>query len=278
MMNGYRKDRPKDDREEKRYVWSTGIGLQAVDGLKTSEYLNKTAEKHIQGEITMDETQNLIQRYYEAKEARTEAEENTKEADLVAAKIARLLQENSFTLSPVVLYGIHRRLFEGVMKHAGEPRTYDITKKEMVLNGETVLYTPWEEITRTLEYYMEKERRFRYSGLNETQKAMHIADFTSGIWQIHPFREGNTRTTAVFILKYLKSMGYDITNDLFKENSWYFRNALVRANYRNLEKGIDYEPRYLYEFFGNLLLGQDNELSNRNMVITQADRRRGIGR
>lgn len=145
----------------------------------------------------------------------------------------------------VGITSIHHRLFEGVFKFAGRIRDYDITKREWVLRGDTVLYVNSEDIKMALEYDLEQERNFVYAGLTHDQTVEHIAKFISGLWQIHPFGEGNTRTTAVFAIKYLRSIGFYVDNDLFANNSWYFRNALVRANYRNAVKGVEPDIKYL---------------------------------
>ena len=255
------------DSRQKAYAWRTAIGLQAVDGLKPSEYLIDTARKHIEGEIDIDEAQKLIKSYYQSKTTRTSVDDDLEEADVVSAHIAKLLGEQSFAFSVVGITSIHRRLFEGVFKFAGRIRDYDITKKEWVLRGDTVLYVNSEDIRRALEYDLEQERNFVYAGLAHGQMVEHIAKFVSGLWQIHPFGEGNTRTVAVFTIKYLRSIGFYVENDLFANHSWYFRNALVRANYRNAVKGVEPDMKYLVRFFRNLLLGENNELRNRYMVI-----------
>lgn len=226
-------------RQQRAYAWRTAIGLQEVDGLKPSEYLKETARKHIEGDIGIDEAQRLIKSYYQSKTFRTPDDDGKEEADVVSSHIAKLLGEQSFAFSVVGLTSIHRRLFEGVFKFAGKIRDYDITKKEWVLRGDTVLYVNSGDIRMALEYDLEQERRFVYAGLTHDRMVEHIAAFVSGIWQIHPFGEGNTRTTAVFTIKYLRSIGFHVENDLFANNSWYFRNALVRANYRNAVKGIE---------------------------------------
>ena len=254
-------------RQQKAYAWRTAIGLQAVDGLKPSEYLKDTARKHIEGEIDIDEAQKLIKSYYQSKSVRTSVDDDLEEADVVSAHIAKLLGEQSFAFSVIGLTSIHRRLFEGVFKFAGKIRDYDITKKEWVLRGDTVLYVNSEDIRRALEYDLEQEKNFVYAGLTHDQMVEHIAKFVSGLWQIHPFGEGNTRTVAVFTIKYLRSIGFYVENDLFANHSWYFRNALVRANYRNAVKGVEPDMKYLVRFFRNLLLGENNELRNRYMVI-----------
>jgi len=256
---------------EKSEAWQTAIGLQAVDGLKTSEYLLDTAKEHIEGNITIDEAQKRIQSYYEQRTERNEMEDATKEADIVSARIAKLLGEKSFQFSPAEWMTIHRRLFEGVFKHAGQIRQYNITKREWVLNGDTVIYADWNSIRDTLDYDFATEKQFSYEGLSVEASVRHLAKFASDIWQIHPFCEGNTRATAVFMIKYMKTFGFRVNNDAFERNSWYFRNALVRANYNNLQKGIHSTTKFLEMFFGNLLLNTDHELKNRYMHVDYVD-------
>lgn len=252
--------------KERAGLWQTAIGLQKVDGLDVSDFLVETAKKHIEGEVNIDDVDRLITTYYQSDAAR-EIPEAVKEADEVSKNIVRVLSETSFSFTVQGFAGLHRRIFSGVMKHPGEFRTYNITKKEWVLDGATVLYGPYEDLSQTIEYDLEQERKFRYKGLSQLQIIEHIARFVSGIWQIHPFPEGNTRTTAVFIIKYLRSMGYAVENDMFKNHSWYFRNALVRANYRNVVQGIEPTLDYLILFFRNLLLGENNPLKNRCLHI-----------
>ena len=256
---------------EKSEAWQTAIGLQAVDGLQTSKYLLETAKEHIEGNISIDEAQKRIQCYYEQRIERTEIEDATKEADIVSARIAKLLGEKSFQFSPAEWLTIHRRLFEGVFKHAGRIRTYNITKKEWVLNGDTVIYADFHSIRDTLDYDFAAEKQFSYEGVSLEVSVRHLAKFASDIWQIHPFCEGNTRATAVFMIKYMKTFGFRVNNDAFQKNSWYFRNALVRANYNNLQKGIHSTTKFLEMFFGNLLLGTNHELRNRYMHVDYVD-------
>ena len=257
-------------RAEKSEAWRTAIGLQDVDGLKTSAYLLDTAKEHIEGKISIDEAQQRIRIYYEQRDLRTDAENKTQEADIVSARIAKLLGERAFQFSPAELLTIHRRLFEGVFSHAGQIRQYNITKPEWVLKGDTVTYASQESIRATLDYDFAAEKQFSYEGLSAAAAVTHLAKFTSDIWQIHPFSEGNTRTTAVFIIKYMKTFGFKVNNDSFEKNSWYFRNALVRANYNDLQKGIHATTRFLEMFFGNLLLGTKYELKNRYLHIDYA--------
>lgn len=260
------------EKSEKSKAWQTAIGLQAVDGLKTSEYLLDTAKEHIEGKITIDEAQNRIYSYYEQRESRTEVENETKEADIVSIRITKLLGEKAFQFSPAEWLTIHRRLFEGVFSHAGQIRKYNITKKEWVLNGETVIYADFNSIKDTLDYDFATEKQFSYEGLSVEASVKHLAKFASDIWQIHPFGEGNTRATAVFMIQYMKTFGFRINNDAFRENSWYFRNALVRANYNDLQKGIHSTTKLLELFFGNLLLGANHELKNRYMHVDYVDK------
>ena len=242
-----------------------------MDGLNTSAYLLDTAKDHIEGKITIDEAQQRIHSYYEQRTTRTEIENETKEADIVSARIAKLLGEKAFQFSPAEWLSIHRRLFEGVFRHAGQIRQYNITKKEWVLNGDTVIYADWNSIKDTLDYDFANEKKFSYEGLSVDAAVKHLAKFASDIWQIHPFGEGNTRATTVFMIKYMKTFGFRVKNDAFEKNSWYFRNALVRANYTNLQKGVHSTTKFLEMFFGNLLLGTDYELKNRYMHIDYVD-------
>lgn len=256
---------------EKSEAWQTAIGLQAVDGLNTSAYLLDTAKDHIEGKITIDEAQKRIQSYYEQRSDRTEIENETKEADIVSARIAKLLGEKAFQFSPAEWLTIHRRLFEGVFSHAGQVRQYNITKKEWVLNGDTVIYADWNSIKDTLDYDFATEKQFSYEGLSVEAAVKHLAKFASDIWQIHPFSEGNTRATAVFMIKYMKTFGFLVNNDAFEKNSWYFRNALVRSNYNNIRRGVHSTTKFLEMFFSNLLLDTDYELKNRTMHIDYMD-------
>ncbi len=252
---------------ERSEAWKTAIGLQDVDGLKTSAYLLDTAKEHIEGKIGIDEAQKRIQSYYEERGECTEVEDRTKEADIVSARIAKLLGEKAFQFSPAEWLAIHRRLFEGVFDYAGQIRMYNITKKEWVLKGETVIYASWDSIRETLDYDFSTEKQFSYEGLSLEAAVKHLAKFASDIWQIHPFCEGNTRATAVFMIKYMKSFGFEVKNDAFEHHSWYFRNALVRANYNDLKNGVHATTKYLEQFFSNVLMGTKFELKNRYMHV-----------
>lgn len=256
------------DKKERAQIWRTAIGLQQVDGLETSEYLRDVARQHIEGDITLKDVKSLIDNYYKTEDARnTEDAEDTQEADKVSERIAELLSQKTFTFSPAQLIAIHRHLFQGIYKFAGKIRDYNITKKEWVLRGETVYYASADTVRETLDYDFEREKEFDYSSVSLAEAISHLTLFCRDIWQIHPFGEGNTRTTAVFIIKYLHTLGFRVNNDLFAENSWYFRNALVRANYKNVPQGVEYSPIYLERFFRNLLLGENHLLLNREMHL-----------
>ena len=248
----------------KTYAWKTAIGLQQVDGLEPSEYLIKTAEQSINGDISFDDVHRLITSYYKENKSQSE---RTEEADKVSVRIAQIISENSFVFSPIELITIHKRLFEGIYSHAGRIRDYNISKQEWVLDGDTVTYGNAYSLRETLDYDLNLEKNFSYSGLSTEDIIKHIARFISNLWQIHIFGEGNTRTTAVFLIKYLSKLGFNVTNDIFAENSWYFRNALVRANYNNRTKNVTETTYYLELFLRNLLLDEDNILSNREMHI-----------
>ena len=255
-------------KQERGRAWQTAIGLQDVDGLKTSSYLLETARKHIEGDITISEAKQLIDSYYKSQsEHRGIENERTEEADKVSARITELLQEQTFNFSPAQLTSIHRRLFEGIYKFAGRIRDYKITKQEWVLRGETVYYASADTIRETLEYDMGQERNYSYEGKSIDEVISHLTRFCANLWQIHAFGEGNTRSTAVFMIKYLKTLGFKVTNDLFATKSWYFRNALVRANYSNLQEGITETTVFLERFFRNMLLGETTPLRNREMHL-----------
>lgn len=254
-------------KRDKGYAWHTAIGLQAVDGLKPSKYLIDTAIKNIEGDISIDEAQELLNTYYE-ENPKADTEDRTEEADKVAVRIAKILSEKAFSFTPNEYISIHKKLFAGIYGHAGKLRDYNITKKEWVLNGATVLYGSASELRATLDYDFAEEKKFSYKNLSMEDIIHHLALFVSRLWQIHVFGEGNTRTTAVFFIKYLRTLGFDVTNDIFAENAWYFRNALVRANYNDLKNGVHETTEYLELFLRNLLLDEKNELHNRSMHIS----------
>ncbi len=258
-------------QKEKASIWQAAIGLQAVDGLTTSDYLKQTARKHIEGTIDIDQARNLIRTYYQSKVQREPDDDDKQEADKVSANITKILSSKTSDFSTGGYIALHRRIFEGVTKHAGELRKHDFTKKEWALEGDTVHYLNWEDLRRALDYDIAQERDFSYNGISPDELIAHISRFVSDLWQIHAFNEGNTRTTAVFSILYLRDIGFEVDNEMFARHSWYFRNALVRANYKNAVKSIDYSPIYLERFFRNLLLGEKWDLRNRYLHIHPTD-------
>ena len=259
---------PEPGRRERAYGWATAIGLQDVDGLKPSQYLISTAKRHIEGEISQEDARRLVDEYYETKEGH-DLPPDVQEADKVSTRMIAVINSPTFNFSVAYYLGLHRQIFDGVFKFAGEIRSVELTKREWVLNGDSVQYTPSCMVKDTLEYDFERERKFKYKGLSEDAFVEHFAAFISSIWQIHPFREGNTRTAALFAIKYLRSRGYSVTNDLFAEKSYYFRNALVRANYENDRIGVEKTQIPLEEFFKVLIFGHEIELRNRFLKIGQ---------
>jgi fido (protein-threonine AMPylation protein) len=253
-------------KAERSYNWKTAIGLQAVDGLKPSQYLIDMANANINGEITLDDVERAITEYYDNKP--DTVDDRTDEADKVSARIAEVLSSRTFNLSPVELLSIHRRLFDGIYDFAGKIRDYNISKSEWVLGGASVYYGDFHDIRELLDYDFERERNFDYGRLDSKILFRHIAKFIADVWQIHAFGEGNTRTIAVFAIKYLRAFGYDVDNDTFEKNSYYFRNALVRANYNDYKNDVKATPEFLNRFFGNLLLGETHTLKSRDLLVT----------
>ena len=247
-----------------RYILETGIGLQDVDHLKNSSYFLQESEKYLKGEISLDELDNIVNSYYENKPA---VGDRSEEADKISIRIARIISEDYFTFTVGQLLSIHRTLFEGILQHPGQLRTYNFSKKEWVLDGESVIYGDYRELEATLQYDFDIEKRFDYSKLSMDKIIEHLAIFIANLLQIHGFGEGNTRTTAVFTIKYLRSLGFDVTNDTFAKNAWYFRNSLVRANYTNIQKGIYEDRTYFIKFLRNLLLNENNHLENKELHV-----------
>ena len=253
--------------EEKREYWDVAFGLQAVDGLAPSRYMKTLAAEHVSGEKTYEEVATEVKTYYENTST---ADQNEHEADEVSLAIQKILSDEAFNFSIITLKSYHERLFKNLPKeiyHPGEFRTVNLTKEEPVLNGETVQYANYTELEKTLEYDLAEEKTVDYLKLSDEEKVSRLAEFTSRIWQVHPFYEGNTRTTAVFIQKYLKNLGYDVNNELFKNHSLYFRNALVRANYSSIPRGIKSDPSWLEKFFKNLLFSENIPLDNQELKI-----------
>lgn len=254
-----------ENKYSNKYVIETGMGLQDVDGLKNSSYFVNESERFIRGEISLDELESIVASYYKDK---PDEEERSEEADIIAIRIAKIISDDSFTFTVGQLVSIHKQLFDGVFDHAGKLRTYNFIKKEWVLDGASVWYGDYRELETALQYDFNSEKNFNYAGLSNDKIIEHLSIFIANLWQIHAFEEGNTRTTAVFVIKYLRSLGFDVTNDAFAKHAWYFRNALVRANYKHIQKGIYEDRSFLVKFLRNLLFNESNPLNNKELHIS----------
>ncbi len=215
------------NKKEKSEIWETAIGLQQVDGLKPSKYLIETAKSHIEGDITFEDVKNQISSYYKEKPAKTDNEKEELEADIVSARIAEILSEKAFSLSFIEFVNIHKRLFDGLFDFAGTIRTYNIEKEEWVLDSKSVIYGNYPNIQSYIEYDLQEEKKFSYKGLSKQDTLNHIAEFTSRLWQIHAFGEGNTRTIAVFLIRFLENL---LFNGKHKLKNRYLHISLDTAN------------------------------------------------
>lgn len=263
----YEKVEETNDAYKKQLYWNMAIGLQQVDNLTPSVYLKQLANENVQGKISNNEVEDLLHKYYETKDLKDQKVSNQQECDLVSTRIVELLNDNSFTLNPITIKETHKYLFKGIYEFAGKYREYNITKDEPILNNKTVNYAPFHLVESSLEHDFNKEKIFVYKDLTMKEKIAHITEFTSSIWQVHPFGEGNTRTTAVVIEKYLRNLGFNVNNDLFKENSLYFRNALVRSNFTDIASNVYPTNEYLLKFYENLLDNGKHVLNNEEMFI-----------
>lgn len=253
----------------KKSYWELAIGLQKVDNLTPSKYMETLVNKSINDNLDNKTIEKLLQKYYETQDLEKKEIKNEKECDLVSIRIIELLEKNNFELSINFIKYIHEYLFKDIYNFNGKIRQVNIIKKELILNDNTVSYSNYETIEKSLEYDLELETSKDYKNMSIVEVINNIADFTSRIWQVHPFREGNTRTIAVFIIKYLRSFGYNIDNSLFKEKSVYFRNSLVRSNYFNNDLNIVEDNIYLIKFYENLLLDKNNNLQSRDLMIKE---------
>ena len=251
----------------KQLQWDMAIGLQQVDNLKPSKYLEQLKEKNILGELTLKEVEQILREYYTTKEKNIN--HNELECDFVSLRIVELLNQDNFKLSVDYLKYIHKYLFQDIYEFAGEFRKIDFYKHEKILNNDSVAYGDSKTLNESLEYDISLEKEKKYKDMSIVEVIKNITDFTSNIWQVHPFREGNTRTTAVFIEKYLISLGYNIDNSVFKDKSVYFRNALVRSNYFNNYLNIKEDNNYLIKFYENLLLGKNNNLHSEDLIVKE---------
>ena len=251
----------------KQSQWDMAIGLQEVDSLKPSKYLEKLLQENVTGEKTIYEVEKELKEYYTEKEKNNDINHNELECDLVSTRIVELLQEDNFELSVDYLKYVHKYLFQDVYEFAGEFRKVDFSKHERILNNDSVAYGDHKLLEQSLDYDITLEKNKNYKEMNIVDVINNITDFSSRIWQIHPFREGNTRTTALFIEKYLVSLGYNVDNTLFKGKSVYFRNALVRSNYFNNYLNIKEDNSFLIKFYENLLLGKNNNLDSKDLIV-----------
>ena len=253
----------------KQLEWDMAIGLQEVDNLKPSKYLEKLLEENVSGNLTIKQVEEELREYYIEKDKKQELNHNELECDFVSTRIVELLQIDNFELSIDYLKYIHKYLFQDVYEFAGEFRNIDFSKHEKILNNDSVAYGDCKTLKESLEYDISLEKRKNYKEMNIVEIINNITKFSSSIWQVHPFREGNTRTTALFIEKYLISLGYKVDNTLFKDKSVYFRNALVRSNYFNNYLNIKEDSRYLVKFYENLLLGKNNNLHSQDLIVKE---------
>ncbi len=253
----------------KQSEWDMAIGLQEVDNLKPSKYLEKLLQENVTGEKTIYEVEKELKEYYTEKENNNDVNHNELECDLVSTRIVELLQEDNFELSINYLKYVHKYLFQDVYEFAGEFRKIDFSKHERILNNDSVAYGDHKLLEQSLDYDITLEKNKNYKEMNIVDVINNITDFSSRIWQIHPFREGNTRTTALFIEKYLVSLGYNVDNTLFKDKSIYFRNALVRSNYFNNYLNIKEDNSFLIKFYENLLLGKNNNLHSKDLIVEE---------
>ncbi len=252
---------------ERADAWATAIGLQKVDGLTPSAFLFETAKNHIEGKINQNQARQRIREYYVAQKETNAVNAETEEADKVSERIAAIINDGGFEFTPEYLVALHGKLFKGVLSTAGKIRQVNIKKREWVLKGDSVTYGSADTIKQSLIRDFIDEREFDYGKVSPRKAIAHFVRFIAQIWQVHPFGEGNTRTVAVFAIKYLASIGYRASNNIFKDNSWFFRNALVRANYADYQKGVKRDWSYLEGFFRNLILGENNKMKSRYLLI-----------
>ena len=253
----------------KQLEWDMAIGLQEVDNLKPSKYLEKLLGENVNGNLTIKQVEEELREYYIEKDKKQELNHNELECDFVSTRIVELLQIDNFELSVDYLKYIHKYLFQDVYEFAGEFRNIDFSKHEKILNNDSVAYGDCKTLKESLEYDISLEKGKKYKKMNIVEVINNITKFSSSIWQVHPFREGNTRTTALFIEKYLISLGYNVDNTLFKDKSVYFRNALVRSNYFNNYLNIKEDSSYLVKFYENLLLGKNNNLHSKDLIVEE---------
>lgn len=242
----------------KKNIWEIAIGLNKVDNLKPSNYLRELIDK----KLSCDEMEKEILKYYGFRYLTSKIERDLRECDLVSIRTVKLLENKEFKFSIDYLKKIHKSLFSDILKknYVGIFRNYNISKNERVLSGNSVIYADYRELIECLNYDFEREKKNDYKNLLLDEKIEKLSNFISSIWQVHPFIEGNTRTTAIFLIKYLKKLGFKLNEDIFIENSLYFRNALVLSNYSNRELKISNDFRFLTSFFIKLIVDKNEKL------------------
>jgi len=252
---------PNQDMEKRQKYWEIGKGLQATDGLQTSAYLETVIADTLANKYSTEQAADKVYNHYTAMDPDS-AEYGHKEADIVAARITVCLEREDFKLSPVSLKAIHKELFQDVLpfKWVGEYRTENLSKKESVLNGTSIVYSDYKSIPDYLRYDFDSEQNAEYHTPFGEADVHKFAKFISTIWQAHPFREGNTRTISTFAIKYLRTMGVQVDNAPFEEHSKWFRDALVRANHTDVQNNIRPDTSYLNKFFENVILGAGHDL------------------
>ncbi len=262
---GYEPASEHASEAQRRHYWAVAIGLQDVDGLTVSDYLRENAHAYISGDRSLSEVGSLVRSYHESGEHGDSAE-----ADLVSQRIAELLARGAFYLSPEMLARIHGYLFQDLdpaVYHPGEFKSERMVKQEEILNGDSVLYADPLTYDMSLQgaFASEAAKAYGAFGNDELRSFCHTIAF---LRQIHSFYEGNTRTVAVFSELYLNHLGFDVANEPFEKNARYFRDALVRAMYRNAAAGIFPDDRFLVAFYENALGLAENELSREELLCT----------
>lgn len=264
------------DEKQKILFWKNAIAFQAIEGLETTDELMDIAKQNIAGEISAKKAVNLAKKI-----------DNENHANLVAARMFEILSQtpqaagllNEFSpnapkvqknahefLSQETLQNIHHKLFEGILKNAGEYRKKNIAKREWALDGELLLYPEAKNIANSLKKIFSQEKKFSFENLEKQEIAEHIANFISELWQIHPFDKYNTQTVAIFLVKYLEHLGFDFSNEILAQKPVYFRNSLVRSAYSDGKK-IKADKIYFERLLQNLLCGAKNKLNYKAIHI-----------
>ena len=259
----------KPKANDKQTKWDMAIGLQQVDNLKPSKYLKEISEGNVLGKLTIEEVKQNLKQYYIEQENKNNVNHNELECDFVSMRIVELLEEDNFELSVDYLKYVHKYLFQDVYDFAGNFRTLNFSKSEKILNNDSVVYGDYKTLKESLEYDIAIEKDKNYKDMSIVDVIKNITEFSSNIWQTHPFREGNTRTTAVFIYKYLNSLVFNQNISIYKNKSSYFRNSLVRSNYFNNYLNIKEDKSYLIKFYENLLLGKNNNLHSEDLIVRE---------